>query len=282
MGGNVICLYERYERRRDVMKKTELNRFLPYEADYSLLSKCRIWETRGLWLIGILSVVLPVVGSFLASTLVNTIYNILNLLYFLIIIAYCVLDVYTETFLYPATARKRRKGFIDNSLGSKFLEKKVEGYYTNDNLNYGPYKMLVNCSENCFFTLNIAKGMVSRIVIKNVLFSIGFLAIAYCGIKDNLVAIPILQILLSTLFITELIHHLNFIAKLEQLFERFKETFTQKMDANQTLQEAVLLFLDYETTLAYNKAPLSDSVYEKLNEKLSKEWEEIKTRYEIS
>jgi predicted DNA-binding protein YlxM (UPF0122 family) len=69
---------------------------------------------------------------------------------------------------------------------------------------------------------------------------------------------------------------------LEQLFERFKETFTKKMDVNQTLQEAVLLFLDYETTLAYNKAPLSDSVYEKLNEKLSKEWEEIKTRYEIS
>ena len=146
------------------MKKTELNRFLPYEADYSLLSKCRIWETRGLWLIGIFSVVLPVVGSFLASTLVNTIYNILNLLYFLIIIAYYVLDVYTETFLYPATARKRRKGFIDNSLGSKFLEKKVEGYYTNDNLNYGPYKMLINCSENCFFTLNIAKGMVPCIM----------------------------------------------------------------------------------------------------------------------
>ena len=118
--------------------------------------------------------------------------------------------------------------FIDNSLGSKFLEKKVEGYYTNDNLNYGPYKMLINCSENCFFTLNIAKGMVPRIVIKNALFSIGFLVIAYCGIKDNLVAIPILQILLSTLFITELIHHLNFIAKLEQLFERFKETFTKK------------------------------------------------------
>ena len=124
--------------------------------------------------------------------------------------------------------------------------------------------------------------MVPRIVIKNAFFSIGFLVIAYCGIKDNLVAIPILQILLSTLFITELIHHLNFIAKLEQLFERFKETFTKKMDVNQTLQEAVLLFLDYETTLAYNKAPLSDSVYEKLNEKLSKEWEEIKTRYEIS
>lgn len=264
------------------MKKTELNRFLPYEADYSLLSKCRIWETRGLWLIGSLSVLLPILGSFLNLTFVSVLYSLLNLIYFLSIIAYYALDIYTETFLYPATARKRRKGFIDNSLGSKFLEKEVKGYYTNDDISCGPYKMLINCSENCFFTLNIAKGMVAGVVTKNVLFSIGFLTVAYFGIKDNLVAIPILQILLSALFMTELIHHLNFIAKLDQLFERFKEVFSKPLNNDQILQEAVFLFLDYETTLAYNKSPLSDSVYEKLNEKLSKEWEEIKERYGIS
>lgn len=264
------------------MKKTELKRFLPYEADYSLLSLCRTWENRGLWVIGILSVLLPVIGSISNSEVCNVILQIMNLLYFLVIIIYYVLDIYTETFLYPATARKRRKGFIDNSLGSKFLEKEVKGYYTNDSLKCGPYKMLVNCSENCFFTLNIAKGMIPQIVTKNVLFSIGFLIIAYRGIKDNLIAIPILQILLSTLFITELIHHINFITKLEQLFERFKEAFARKLSDEQIFQEAVLLFLDYETTLAYNKAPLSDSVYEKLNEKLSGEWEEFKERYEIS
>lgn len=96
-----------------------------------------------------------------------------------------------------------------------------------------------------------------------------------------MVAIPILQILLSTLFLTELVHHINFIGKLEQLFERFKDFFLKKTDNNQILQDAVLFFLDYETTLAYNKAPLSDSVYERLNKQLSKEWEEIKVRYEI-
>ena len=124
--------------------------------------------------------------------------------------------------------------------------------------------------------------MIVQILIKNIVLFIGFLAIAYSGIRDSLIAIPIVQILLSTLFLTELIHHINFITKLEQLFERFIEVITKKMDCSQTLQEAVLLFLDYETTLAYNKAPLSDKVYEKLNEKLSKEWEEIKIRYDIS
>lgn len=142
--------------------------------------------------------------------------------------------------------------------------------------------MLVNCCENCFFTLNIAKGMVAQILVKNILLFIGFLTFAYFGIRDNLIAIPIIQILLSTLFLTELIHHINFITKLEQLYERFIEVITKKMDNDETLQEAVLLFLDYETTLAYNKAPLSDSVYKKVNEKLTEEWEKIKIRYDIS
>lgn len=264
------------------MKKSELNRFLPYEADYELLSKCRDLGSKCLWGISGLSIILPIISSISDNIWIYTIYTIFNLIYLILIVGYYVLYIYTETFLYPATARKRRKGFIDNSLGSKFLEKNVEGYYTNDNLEYGSFKMIVNCGENCFFTLNIAKGMLFQLVLKNVIFSVSFLVIAYFGIKDNLVAIPVLQVLLSSLFITELIHHINFITKLEQLFERFREIFTKKLDNEGMFQEAVLLFLDYETILAYNKAPLSDTVYERLNEQLSKEWEEIKERYEIS
>lgn len=263
------------------MKRKGTQRFLPYEADYSLLKTCRNWENIGLGSICFCSVLLPVLNFFSENLIVKAIYTGINLIYFIIIIAYYILNIYTETFLYPATARKRRKGFIDNSLGSKFLEKPVEGYYTNDKLDLGPYKMIVNCGENCYFTYNIAKAMVPQIISKNVICCILFLLIAYWGIKDNLIAIPILQILLSTLFLTELVHHINFIAKLNQLFERFKEFFSKKADNNQILQEAVLLFLDYETTLAYNKAPLSDSIYKKLNKQLSKEWKDIKIRYEM-
>lgn len=52
----------------------------------------------------------------------------------------------------PMAANERRKGFIDNSLGTKLLEKPVLNYYDNDSIEKGPYKMLVNCYENCFFT----------------------------------------------------------------------------------------------------------------------------------
>lgn len=263
------------------MKKTDLNRVLPFEEDYNLLSKYRVWTKRLMEGIFICSVLLPVLNVYSSNECVMCLRSILNFFYFISIVIFYIVNTYTETFLYPATARKRRKGFVDNSLGSKFLSKKIEGYYTNDNIDYGPYKMLINCYENCFFTLNIAKEMRSHVLCKNIIIFILFLLIAYWGISNSLIALPILQIFLSTLFLTELVHHFNFITKLEQLFERFAEVVTKDMDDEQVLQEAILLFLDYETILAYNKAPLSDSVYEQLNEKLSKEWEEIKNRYDI-
>ena len=40
--------------------------------------------------------------------------------------------------------------------------------------------------------------------------------------------------------------------------------------------------LDYETILAYNKSPLSDKEWERLEEPLSQQWEDIKKRYEIN
>ena len=261
----------------NVMEKQGISRFLPYEADYQTLSYCRNWTGKMLWLVAGLSVILPLI-SYLD---ISVGYNIFNCVYFVLIILYYVLDMYTETFLYPATARKRRKGFIDNSLGSKFLDKQVKGYYSNDALEDGPFKMLVNCGENCFFTLNIAKKMIPSVIIKNVIACVGFLIVAYVGIQDNLIAIPILQILLSALFFTEMIHHFNFIAKLSQIYERIQELFRNKVEKDTMFQEAVLIFLDYETTLAYNKAPLSDSVYKAENKRLTADWEEIKRRYEI-
>lgn len=263
------------------MSRTNTDRFLPFEADMKQLKQYRKITTGLIRTVGVCSVVLPVVNSFIGYNWVNFLYNVINLIYFLVIIAYYILDTYTETFLYPATARKRRKGYIDNSLGSRFLEQEATWYFTNDRLKYGPYKMIVNCAENCYFTKNIAREMKAQVILKNGLYIVVFLSIAYFGIQNNKIAIPMLQILLSSTFLTELIHHFNFVTKLDQQFERFLSFFSQKSNDEQILQEAILFLLDYETTLAYNKAPLSDDIYKRLRSKLTREWEDIKKRYGI-
>jgi hypothetical protein len=182
----------------------------------------------------------------------------------------------------PMVANERRKGFIDNSLGSKLLEKPVLNYYDNDSIEKGPYKMLVNCYENCFFTYNITKAMLPQMITKNTIFFFLLLTFAYYGIRNNIIAIPFLQLFLSSLFLIEFIYHIVFFLKLKNLCDRFKHIFNDsKSTKNKTIQDAVYMVLEYETTLAYNKSPNSNSIYQKLNHKLTEEWNSIKEHYDI-
>ena len=158
----------------------------------------------------------------------------------------------------------------------------VLNYYDNDSIEKGPYKMLVNCYENCFFTYNIIKVMLPKMAIKNTILFGLLLIFAYYGIKDNVVAIPFLQLFLSSLFLIELIYHIAFFFRLKNLCDKFKQIFsTPKSTKNKTIQDAIYMVLEYETTLAYNKSPNSNSVYKKLNNKLTEEWSCIKQNYDI-
>lgn len=268
------------------MAKSVLNRVLPYEDKFKQVKEWRGIGVLLLYGISVLSVAIPIIQAAAHSHKIypSGLIPALSFVNYLLIIGYFAVDIVTETFIYPAAARLRRQGFVDNSLGSKFLGKDLSGYYTNDPIAQGPYKLAVNCFENCFFTYNIAKAMTSFIIFKNALFAAAFLTIAYFGITDNSIGLPILQILLSSLFITELVHHLNFITKLRGLLDRFKAVFAERKKGAKgmaILPDTILLLLEYETTLAYNKSPLSDRVYLKLSDNLSQEWEELKTYYAI-
>ncbi|MPM98664.1 hypothetical protein SDC9_145852 [bioreactor metagenome] len=207
-------------------------------------------------------------------------YDIFDFINIALIIGYYILTTVTEVFIYPNTAVKRRMGFIDNSIGSKLLDKPLKGYFSNDSIPYGSYKLGVNCYENCFFSYNIAKAMTLQIAIKNSVFFLFFLGCAYFGFQGSVVATPIIQIFLSTLFLNELIHHLNFCSKLKKILDLFQQLFAHKLKPDD-LGTPIFFMLDYETVLAFNKSPLSDKKYQKLNSQLSIEWEELKKRYEI-
>lgn len=262
--------------------KKENYRFLPYEADFNILNNWRLCGTILLYIISLLSILIPLLRNlFLNLQILKIVFEFAN---YIFIIAYFIINIVTETFIYPAVSRLRRINFIDNSFGSKFFGEESLNYFTNDTLEPGAYKMIVNCFENCFFTYHISRGMLKYVIIKNSIFSIVFLSFAYVGLKDNSIALPILQIFLSSLFITELIHHINFLSKLKVLLDKFKLFFIGIIDSNtnnKILDHSILLMLDYETNLAFNKSPLSDRIYMKLKDKLSVEWEKIKSYYKI-
>lgn len=62
--------------------------------------------------------------------------------------------------------------------------------------------------------------------IKNTILFGLLLIFAYYGIKDNVVAIPFLQLFLSSLFLIELIYHIAFFFRLKNLCDKFKQIFS--------------------------------------------------------
>lgn len=266
-------------------KNVRETRFLPYGNSFDTMKNWRSVATWLLWGVSAASILTPLLDQVSNKPGVSLTLVIVHFFNYLMIISYYVVDVVTEVFLYPAAARQRRLNLIDNSLGSRFLGQDSRGYFSNDAIPKGAYKLSVNCFENCFFTYNIARGMLKMVVAKNAFFAIAFLCLAYFGIKSNSIGLPILQVFLSSLFLTDVIHHLNFTSKLGALLERFKQFFMEVMENEKLkgeLHYPVSLLMDYETTLAYNKGPMSDSVYNAIKERLSAEWEALKSYYKIS
>jgi hypothetical protein len=263
--------------------KFRMERQLPYTLSYKTLDFWRRIEIIFLWSVFSISIVFSVLSLDCVSKLhsFDTLIKCLNVLNYISLIGYGILYIVVEIIMQPIAAGERRKGFIDNSLGTKLLEKSVTGYYDNDSIKDGAYKMMVNCYENCYFTYNIVKHMLLRTICKNGVLFFVLLLFAYYGFKDNAIAIPILQIFLSSLFFIELVYHLVFYFKLKSLCEQFRNIFSDKQSQIKTTQYAIYMTLEYETALAYNKSPNSNSVYKKLNNKLTAEWEDIKVRYEI-
>lgn len=262
-----------------------MDRQLPYEISYKTISFWRNIENVFLWSTFICSILLQSFQVNCIRQLLGTMTNLADffkIVNYISIIGYGLLYIIVEIIMQPMAANGRRKGFIDNSLGTKLLDKPVLNYYDNDSIEQGPYKMLVNCYENCFFTYQIIKAMLPKMIAKNTVLFILLLIFAYYGIRDNIVAIPFLQLFLSSLFLIELIYHISFFFRLQYLCERFKMIFSApKSTKNKTMQDAIYMVLEYETTLAYNKSPNSNSVYQKLNNKLTEEWSSIKQQYDI-
>lgn len=262
-----------------------MERQLPYEISYNTVACWRKVENGFLWSVFICSISLQIFQIDCLNhslCLTECVTNLLNMLNYFSIIGYGILYIAVEIIMQPMVANERRKGFIDNSLGTKLLDKPVLNYYDNDSIEQGPYKLLVNCYENCFFTYNIIKVMLPKMAIKNTILFGLLLIFAYLGIKDNVVAIPFLQLFLSSLFLIELIYHITFFFRLKNLCDKFKQILsTPKSTKNKTIQDAIYMVLEYETTLAYNKSPNSNSEYKKLNNKLTEEWSCIKQNYDI-
>ena len=252
-----------------------MKRQLPYEISYTRLKRCRSIETVLLWITLVIPIILVIIPYIVVNGRNCT--DLFNILSYISIISYALLYIIVEIIMQPMVASSRRKGFIDNSLGSHFLNKPVTNYYDNDTIDLGPYRMLVNCFENWFFTYRLVKATLLKEVLFSSLAFLFLLFFAFYGFGNYRFAMPLLQLFLSTSFFIKTVYHIIFYFRLSALYKRFKEYFSRtKVSKKEIIQEAFFMVLEYESTLAYNKSEISDAVYKKMNLELTEDWNNMK------
>lgn len=254
-----------------------MTRIVPHQQMFNRAKMFDKWANIFIYVSSAISIALMFINP--ANERLVVVLNALNC----VIIALVVLFDQLFNYLFFEAGKAKRLDFIDNSFGTDFSGAKSQGYFTNENLSAGIYKMAVNCFENSFFSKNVSSKMISGAWIKAVIILVIFVFNAALGAK-GLVNL-LFQLSLPILLITQAVKVTFFYARINTTYEAFLSLFSDFKQAGNILgkdPEILKIVLEYQTTLTWGAIPLSDRIFNKYNPTLSRKWNELKANYNIA
>lgn len=200
-----------------------------------------------------------------------------------LIVAIFVLGMIVDC-IYRNAEKLRRLDLIDNSFGTRLSEKKSKDYYTNDDIRYGYKKVGRNNFESAFFTYRILKESINKERIKVGIIAILFFILTVYGYDKVFILFLQLNIpfwLISRLYKTEVLYcgSKSICDNYRSFFDKEKEA---DLDEFKFHAEIIKNLLVYESNLAWSSMLLDDKTYHKMNDLLSREWDEIKVDYKLN
>lgn len=181
----------------------------------------------------------------------------------------------------------RRKKFIDNSFGSKLHHLEEKGYYGNDDIENGLYKMIVNIFESTLFSKKISQRMREKSMIYNLLFSIFIIILAIYGFLSSKIALPVLQLFISQYLIMDFLIIKTYNDRVELIYNEIKALFelglnNEKKNIKKHEGRIIKSLIDYEGNVSSSKLFLNSKYYNELRDELNLEWKTIRKRYDIT
>lgn len=256
--------------------------FAPQYNLFVIINKIRTGITYIFWIIFALSITPAILKMLDVSMTIDDLLNTINIIF---IALFFVLEIVVEYIMVPQADSKRRDDFIDNSFGSTFSTNASVDYFDTDEVKQGLYKAASNLFENCFFTYSLAKAITIKKTVLPALVLLSIAVFAYYGFKQVPFGLSLLQALFSANLLGELIKHFILMARLHTIHDAWITLFQHgdfKSDTNKYQTSIYRYWLQYETLHSRIQAGIPDNVFNKLNPRLTQEWNNIKTRYNIN
>lgn len=213
----------------------------------------------------------------------NQLYNtVANIIFIMVSITYFIVSNWVGLFLLREAQDKRRDNFLSNALDVKLDDEHTELYYNNTQRK--PLVRLgMNGFENTLFTWRVTAEMAKSERTKVIFYVLLFILITLInGININFISI-IAQTIFTTGLIVNLIKLEILRSNCKQLFHDFRQVFLTN-GANYSPELAAILLqlvFKYETTVASMGVHTSDTIFNKINPKVTEEWENVKKNLSI-
>jgi hypothetical protein len=252
-------------------------RIVPHSASYETVDRLNRITSILLYSSTALSIIISLLGHFNLEPDLKTVLIGINILF---VCLYIFLDN-RANYIFTKAEMKRRLDWLDNSFGTNFSGRKSKGYFTNEHLSPGLYKLAVNCFENSYHTQFIISKMLAGILIQTIVIVLIFITSAYIGNRE--IIRMFFELSLPVVLIQKLIKASYFTSRIADVHDRLKLLFNDLMKSgfeNKTA-EALRDILEYETALSWASTPLSSKIFNKNKDRLAKEWEDYKIEYQI-
>jgi hypothetical protein len=254
-------------------------RIVPFDMYYDKAGFCFTWSK---WLSYLITAI--AVGLSIADTIYHLDKDVSSKIGYLntsLIALYIFFD-YRGSYLFRIAETQKEIAFVDNTFGTKFSEADTIGFYTNDSVAIGVYKLAANNMESCFTTQKNLRHMFPIVLTKNV---IAIMLLIFAGIfgKGDYVRVATESLVIAN-FALELFKLTVYSSKVAGIMKEFYSLF-QRLNPNNitNLETAQIMqqLLEYETTVAWANLPLDSEHFMKNRLVWDAEWQGIKKRYNI-
>ncbi|ANC75507.1 hypothetical protein ABE65_000960 [Fictibacillus phosphorivorans] len=238
---------------------------------FQLVTKVNKWSAYLFWF----SVLCSCLSFFTdKSPLLNT---GINIIFIIVTVAYFILSNWMSLSLLREAQGKRRIHLLSNALGVKLDDEHTQLFYNNSQKE-SLVRLGVNVFENTLFTWKVTAEMAKTERVKLASYILFFILLTLInGININFISI-IAQTVFTTGLIVNGIRLEILRSSCKQLFNEFRQVFlTNGTNSNKKVSATLLnLVFKYETTVASMGVHTSSKVFNRINSKISAEWEKIK------
>jgi hypothetical protein len=249
----------------------EVSRYYSQAAQLELIGTCFFWINAFLSLSVIFSEALP-----------STLQSLIPLIFISFVLIQFVISQINRFYLIPQAERMRRKQMLSNAFSTPLSHDKTSLYYNND---YPPSikRLGANIMENALFSSEVvAKILVLKRRCIGVYLVIWWVLAFSSASLD--VIIWIIQIIFSSEIIVqwfslEILHR-----RQKHIYEELHTHFLHKTGDNSPGAIATILdsFASYESAKSSASCLLSTKVFNKLNPKLTKKWEQVRNELKMN